>query len=423
MRIPFKKLAIRLTGVALCLSLFCFPSPGEESIAIRGGRIFTVTQGILDNGVIIVRDGRIQEIGRDVAIPPDTRIIEAPHSFIYPGFIDAGTNLGTLELETVEKDDDEATSPITPHLRIMDAFNPDNRLIPRALGLGITSILLTPARGNLLSGQSAYIQLGGGRNSDDLIIKRVAAVHGSLGDVMKPRSKQNPAYPFTRMGSAALLRQTLADARYYRDRDLDVDHKRKVTRTDAESGGVPVVPPQIRAMIPVVNGDLPLVIAANRLDDILTALRIAQEFGIRVIISEGAHAWRVKDRLSALKVPVILRPRIDFGSTVETDGARHENAALLQAAGVKIAFQTGTVQNLGDMLPQMRKAVQHGLAPEAALRALTINPAEIFNVAGHVGSLERGKSADVVIFSSDPLLTSARVQTVIVKGRILAGSE
>jgi imidazolonepropionase-like amidohydrolase len=379
-----------------------------------------MTRGILDSGVIIIRDGRIQEVGKDVAIPAGTRIIEASTSYIFPGFIDAGTNLGTVELETIEKDDDEATLPLTPHLRTIDAFNPESRLIPEALDLGVTTVLVAPARGNLLSGQSALIYLGGSHLSET-VIRTAAAVHGSLGDVSKPRSKLNQAYPYTRMGGAALLRQTLADARYYLDRALEFEKKRKDGQAEAAAGPKPPLQPMLEALVPVVKGDLPLVVTANRLDDILTALRIAQESGIRIIISEGAQAWRVRDRLAALKLPVILRPRVDFGSTVETVGGRHENAALLQGAGVKIAFQTGSIQNLGDLLLQARVAVGYGLAPEDALRALTINPAEIFGVGDEIGSLEKGKSADIVIFPGNPILSSVRASTVIIRGRVVRG--
>lgn len=412
MRTPFLKPAIGLAGLALVLALSGLSSPSGEVIAIRGGRIFTGTQGILDYGVIIIRDGKIQEIGPDVAIPPDARVIEAPRSFIVPGFIDTGTNLGTVEIETVERDDDEPSSPVTPQLRALDAFNPGNRWLPEAWTSGITSILVRPSRGSLLSGQSAFIRLAGTPDLDALAVKRVAAVHGSLGDALKPRSKQNQAYPYTRMGAAALLRQTLADAKH----DLD-------PAVRAQDGTKAVIQPAVAALAPVLRGELPLVITANRMDDILTALRIGQEFGIRIIIEGGAHGWRVKDRLAALKVPVLLGPKNDLGLTVETGGARHENAALLQEAGVKIAFQTGGLQDLGSLLPTAQAAVRYGLAPEAALRALTVNAAEIFGVDDRLGSLEKGKYADIVIFDNDPILATARVQTVIVKGMVVAGAK
>jgi imidazolonepropionase-like amidohydrolase len=410
MRSPITIAAAGVAGLALSLALLGLPATGEAPLAIRGGRIYTVTHGVLEQGVIIIRDGKIQEIGPDAAIPPGARIIEASGAFICPGFIDAGTNLGTVELETVERDDDEPAAPVTSQLRALDAFNPGNRLIPGVRRDGITAILLRPSRGNLLSGQSAFLRLAGTPDLDVLTVKPVAAVHGSLGDVLRSRSKQGTVYPSTRMGAAALLRQTLSDAKQYLDSELRAGPGAK---TSAE--------PPLAALVPVIKGERPLVIAANRLDDLLTALRIGKEFGVRIVIDGGAHAWRIKDRLAAGNVPVLLAPRTDLGTTVETEGARHENAALLQEAGVKIAFQSGGIQDLGGLLTAAQTAVRFGLAPEAALRALTINAAEIFGVADRLGSLEKGKYADIVIFDGDPTRTAARVRTVIVNGQVVAG--
>jgi imidazolonepropionase-like amidohydrolase len=178
----------------------------------------------------------------------------------------------------------------------------------------------------------------------------------------------------------------------------------------------------LEALVPVLDRERPLVIAANRMDDILTALRIAREFGIRIVISQGAEAWRVRDELAAAKVPVLIMPRTASRLTVETAGGRHDNPALLRGGGVTIAFETGTVQNVGDLLSLAQDAVRYGLPVGEALRALTISPAEIFGVAGDVGSLEEGKLANIVIFSGHPLLSPSRVKTVIIKGRIVSGS-
>ncbi len=400
--------AAGVAGLALALSLLGRPAPGEAPLVVRGGRIHTVTRGILEQGVIVIRDGKIQDIGPDAAIPPDARIIEAGGSFICPGLIDAGTNLGIVELETVERDDDEPGSPLTPQLRVLDAFNPENRLIAAVLTDGVTAIVLRPSRGNLLSGQSAFLRLDGTGGPEALAVKPAAAVHGSLGDVLRSRSKQGTAYPSTRMGAAALLRQTLSDAKH----ELD---------TMTRAGAKPSAQPQLAALAPVLKGEIPLVIAANRLDDILTALRIAKEFGVRVAIDGGTDAWRIADRLAAGNIPVILGPRTGLGTTVETMDARRENAALLEEAGVKIAFQSGGIPDAGGLLAVVQTAVRHGLAPEAALRALTIDAAGIFGVAGRLGSLEKGKYADLAIFDGDPVRTAARVRAVIVNGRLVAG--
>jgi imidazolonepropionase-like amidohydrolase len=407
---------VALVFISLILSQEA--NPADSVLVIKGGKIFTVTQGIIDNGCIIIKDGKIEAAGKDLAVPPGARLIEAAGDFIFPGFIDAGTNLGTLEFENVEEDDDEVELMVAPHLRIVDAFNPENHFIPEERSRGVTSAVIAPRRGNLLSGQSVFLHLYG-QNPGELSIKCPAAIHGTLGGVFKTRSKPATTFPSTRMGAAALLRQTLADAQ-------DYYHRREESRAKTGSGGGKSRPeglteetasPWLEALIPVIKRELPLVIIANRYDDIMTAMRIAREFNIRLIISEGAEASRLAPGLAAMSVPVIVKPKSAYRLTVETARARPENAALLEQAGVKIAFQTGSVQNLGDLLPAVQEAIKYGLSPEEALRALTINAAEIFGVADRVGSIEKGKLADLVIFSGHPLTPAAKVKMVIIKGQ------
>jgi imidazolonepropionase-like amidohydrolase len=419
MRIPIIIKTLGLAAIGLCLALPARAHPEDPAIVIRGRTIFTATRGTIENGMIVIRGGRILAIGKSLVIPEGARIIDASKDFVFPGFIDSGTNLGLIEFETVEKDSDETTSPVTPELRVIDAFDPENRLIPDARNQGTTSVLVAPGRGNLLSGRSALIHLEGGDVSR-MIVKFPAAVHGSLGDIFKLRPDKKKVYPYTRMGAAALLRQTLSDARYGLDQLLFFEKKEKEDKRDAPEGAaMPSVSPTLRALFPVLKREMPLVITANRLDDILTALRIAGEFDVRLVINEGSDAYRARDQLAAMKVPVILRSRAAFRLTLETDKAVYENAALLQKAGVKIAFQTGSIQDLGDLLPQARLAVRYGVSPDDALKALTINPAEIFGAEGEVGSLETGKAADIVIFSGNPMVSPARLKTVIINGKII----
>jgi len=409
---------VALVFISLILSLEA--NPVDSVLVIKGGKIFTVTQGIIDNGYIIIKEGKIQEVGKDLAVPPGARLIEAAGDFIFPGFIDAGTNLGTLEFENVEEDDDEAELMVAPHLRIVDAFNPDNHFIPEERDQGVTSALIAPRRGNLLSGQSAFLHLYG-QNTAEMSIKCPAAIHGTLGGVFNAKSKPAMTFPSTRMGAAALLRQTLVDAQAYYSRHREPGEKTVSGDGRSKPEGLTEEPasPLLEALIPVIKRELPLIIIANRYDDIMTAMRIAREFNIRLIISEGAEASRLAPQLAATGVPVIVRPKSAYRLTVETARAKPENAALLEQAGVKIAFQTGSVQNLGDLLPAVQEAIKYGLSPQEALKALTINAAEIFGVADKVGSIEKGKLADLVIFSGNPLTSAAKVKMVIIKGQTL----
>ena len=415
-------------GAALIFRLSIPVITGAENpvIAVKGGRFFTGTKGTIDGGVLLIRDGRITAIGKDVAIPSGAKVIDASSCFIMPGLIDAFTNLGTEEPGTLGSDSDEKTSPVTPQLRIIDSFDPENPFIPMARRAGVTAALVAPAVGNLIAGQCGLMSLWGD-DAAEMTIKFPAAVQGAMGEAPKMRFGPKDQTPQTRMGEAALLRQTFIDVQNYLQQISDYEKKdREFKAKKAEGkepeGEKPSPPPadlKFQALVPVLKGEIPFLVTANRLDDILTALRIAEEFGLKIILSGGADAYRIKEKLAAAKIPVLLKPEEAAARlTLETQRAVPENAALLFQAGVKIAFQTGSFKDVTGLVYQAQVAFANGLPREAALRALTLNPAEIFGVAGELGSLEKGKVANLTIFEADPLLSPARIKAVIIQGEI-----
>ena len=392
----------------------------EAVIAVRGGTLHTVTKGIIESGNIIIRNGKIEAVGKNIAIPKGAEVIDAGRAAVFPGFIDAFTNLGADEV-IYEGDFDEATSPVTPQLWIIESINPENEYIPAARRMGTTAVLAAPGVGNLISGQSALLRLAGA-TVKDMTLRFPVAVHVNLGEAPKKRYGAKGQMPQTRMGEAALLRQTFTETKEYlasleRYEDKLADFQAKGGAGDRPER--PAVNLKYDALIPVLKGTLPAIVTAERLDDILTALRIADEFGLRIILSGGADAWKVKERLAEKKIPVLLRPEEAARLTVETQGAVFDNAAMLQKAGVKICFLTGSTRNLTGLVEQARLAVAYGLSQEDALKALTINPAEVFGAAAELGSLEKGKAGDIVIFEGNPFLAPARVKTVIVGGRLI----
>ncbi|MBN2206981.1 MAG: amidohydrolase family protein [Candidatus Aminicenantes bacterium] len=417
--------------VAFLAAAATFPLPasgpdGGPSLALRGGRIMTVTRGVLEDGILLILDGRIAAVGPSLAIPAGVEIIDIPDYVVTPGFIDAGTNLGAADPLASERDDDEATSPLTPQLNILDALNPADRLIPEARRFGTVYALCAPGRGNLLAGSSALVRLAGD-DARAMALKAPAALHGSLGETPKLRYGPKNVYPSTRMGQAALLRQTLIETQEYLAARSAYAAKasawaEKEARGDKPEGDRPVPPPhdaRLASLVPVLEGERPLVLTANRLDDILTALRIADEFSLKLILNEGADAPKVKDRLAERGIPVLVRPRTAYRTTPETKDAAFEGAAALARAGIRIAFQTGSVLALGDLIPQAQRAIAHGLREEDALKALTLWPAEIFGVADVTGSIVKGKAADLVVFDRNPLRAPARVKLVIIGGRVV----
>jgi imidazolonepropionase-like amidohydrolase len=423
---PAAALLGAILAAAAALPLPASRPDGGPSLALRGGRIMTVTRGVLEDGILLILDGRIAAVGPAVAIPAGVEIIDIPDGVVFPGFVDAGTNLGAADPLASERDDDEATSPLTPQLNILDALNPADRLIPEARRLGTVYALCAPGRGNLLAGSSALVRLAGDE-ARAMAVKAQAAVHGSLGEAPKLRYGARNVYPSTRMGQAALLRQTLVEAREYLAAREAYAGKaaawsEKEARGEKPEGEKPAPPPfdaKLASLLPVLKGERPLVLTANRMDDILTALRIAEEFKLGLILNEGADAPKVKDRLAERGIPVLLRPRTAYGLTPETKDAGYEAAGALARAGIRIAFQTGSIQALGDLLPQVQQAIAHGLREDDALKALTLWPAEIFGVADAIGSIVKGKAADLVVFDRNPLRSPARVRLVIVGGAIV----
>ena len=397
--------AVRITCVAalaLCSALVPSPVRAQEGVvALRGARLLTITGGTVESGVILLRGGRITAVGPNVAIPSGAEVLDLSGRTVMPGLVDASTNLGIADYPSLGTDDDEATDPLTPHLRVTDALNPDNRFIAVARGAGVTTALCAPAEGNLLAGQSALIRLAGAR-VEEMVVRAPVGVHVSLGEAPKAQYGAKSQAPMTRMASAAMLRQALVNAKAY-----------------GEKLAQPTPPPQdakLEALLPVVRGELPLIVSADRFDDIHTALRITAEFGVTMILSHGAEAHRVAAELAARKIPVVWGPAGAPYQELEARGGSLETPAALSAAGVMFAFQTGSIRNVTTLLDQARDAVAHGLAPEEALRALTLYPATIFGVVGDRGSLEVGKAADLVVFDRDPLDALARVEIVLIGG-------
>jgi imidazolonepropionase-like amidohydrolase len=420
--------AFRCPGILLLLCAFLLGGWGapacaqEEDLVLRGARLLTVTHGTIEDGVLILRGGRITALGADVPPPPGAEVLDLRGKTVMPGLIDGFTNLGTADYPSYGRDDDEATDPVTPHLRITDALDPDNRFIPLARSTGITAVLCAPADGNLVTGQSALVRLTGDR-VEEMVVRAPVAVHVSLGEAAKIRYGEKNRMPATRMGSAALLRQTLVDAQGYAE--TLARHEKELAEYRAgrgEDGAREPTPPardlKLESLLPVLSGETPFIVSADRFDDIHTALRIAEEFHLRIILNHGAEAYRVGEELARRGIPVIWGPAGTEYRELEAQRGTPETPGRLATAGVRIAFQTGSVERLDGLLDQARIAIAYGLPREEALAALTLHPAEIFGVADRMGSLEVGKAADLVVFDGDPLEALSRVEMVFIGGEL-----
>jgi imidazolonepropionase-like amidohydrolase len=406
---------------ALLLGGWGGPLLGQETtLVLRGARLLTVSHGIMEEGVLVLKDGLITAVGVDVPIPPGAEVLEMRGKTVMPGLIDAFTNLGAADYPSYGRDDDEATDPVTPHLRMLDALDPDNRFIPLARSAGVTAVLCAPADGNLFTGQSALVRLAGAK-AEAMVVRAPVGVHVSLGEAAKLRYGEKNRMPSTRMGAAALLRQTLVDAQAYADRLAR--HEKELAEFKAAGraeGRREPAPPardlKLEALLPALGGEMPLIVSADRYDDIQTALRIADEFQLRIILNHGAEAHRMAGDLAGRGIPVLWGPVGTEYRKPEAKGATPATPRHLADAGVAFAFQTGSVENLTGLLDQARAAMAHGLSYEDALAGLTLRPAQILGAEDRMGSLEVGKAADLVVFDGDPLDALSRVEVVFIGG-------
>lgn len=398
--------AARAAASMALLALSLAPAPARsQAIAITGGRVFPVSGPPIDGGTVLVRDGRIVAVGRDVALPGDAQRIDATGKWVTPGIFNATTTLGLTEIDAVRETVDLSArgqgDGVTPSLRVWEGFNPASALLQVTRNDGITTVGVVP-RGGLIAGQGAVIALGDG-TLPDVLLKGPAAVFADIGTKGDDRGASR-AEVFQR------LRTVLTEAR---------DWPRRRARYDGNaSRPLAARPMDLEALQPVLRGEVPLAIAADRASDLLVALEIGREFGIRVALLSATEAWQVADRIAAANAYVVVGALNNIPRDFSTLGARQENAALLQRAGARVVIAGGAdAFNARNVKYEAGVAVSFGLPWDAALRAVTLTPAELYGVADRVGSLQPGRDATLVIWSGDPFELYTRAEQVYVRGR------
>ncbi len=411
---PFHFAVSRAASAALvtlgCLALA--PSSGAQTIAITGGRVFPVSGAPIDNGTVLIRNGSIVAVGASVAVPADAQRIDATGKWVTPGFVNASTQLGVVEIGAIADTRDvnaRGREGIAAAFTVWEGFNPASALIAPARNEGITSVVVAPG-GGLIAGQAAMIDLLPGSIGDVLVRGPVAMV----------AQIDNPGRASTGARGELLLRlrEVLDDARLYASRRSAFE--RNETREFAASRL------DLEALQPVLAGTLPLIIAADRASDIEAALKLATDYKLRIMISGGAEAWLVADKLAAAKVPVLTGAMQNIPGSFTTLGIRQENAGLLRRAGVDVALvgngpgdpETFNVRNIRQ---EAGNAVAYGMTWDDALRSVTLTPAAIFGLESRMGSLQAGRTANVVVWSGDPFELSTVAERVFIRGQEMEG--
>ena len=380
---------------------------------IINGKIFIMEGKPIDNGFVRIKRNLIEETGEMSALKntKKEKILNVHGAWVMPGLIESHAHIGITEEKwgVIGDDSNEQTNPSTATLRAIDGINPMDPAFHDAIEAGITSVMAGPGSANVIGGQFVFMKTQG-RCIDNMIVKFPAALKVAFGENPKTTYGDQNVYPSTRMGIAAMLRNTLHQAMQY--------------KKDKESGNITAENFEMEPWIPVLNKEIPLKAHAHRADDILTAIRIAREFDVDITIDHGTESHLIVDEIKKSGFPVIAGTDLTSRSKLEVQYMDFKTSGILQKAGILFSITTDHPVALIQYLPLCAGlAVKHGLSMEEGLKALTIYPARICRVDDRVGSLKEGKDADIAIFSGNPMEIFTKTLYTIIDGEIIYDSQ
>jgi imidazolonepropionase-like amidohydrolase len=412
--------ALLLLLPCLLLSRFAFGQEAKDTkeqapaarndVVIRGATILTVTHGKIENGSIYIHNGKIAAIGKTVNPPANATVIDAAGKWVMPGIIDPHSHIA------LDDDVNEATSPITPHMMMKDAFNYDDKAIYRALAGGVTTSLLLHGSANMIGGQAVVIKHKYGLGRDELLFPGAPqSIKFASGENPKRVYGQKNQVPSTRMGNFEIMRQSFVEARDYM-RSWD-DYEAKAKRGDKDA-----TPPKkdlrLEALADILRGKLLVQIHCYRADEFLTEMAIAQEFGYKIrAFHHALEAYKVADKIAANGVAIATWPDW-WGFKYEAWDGIPWNAAISLHKGVRVALKSDSDDVTRRLNQEAGKIIHYGVSEEDALKMITLNPAWIIGVDDRVGSLDVGKDADISIWNEYPLSSTALVDKVLIDGDV-----
>ncbi len=399
----------KASAAALAAAMMLAGIAGAQTIAITGGKVYPVSGAPIENGTVLIRDGKIVAVGSNISVPADAQRIDATGKWVTPGLINSGTELGLVEVGGVRETRDDAAKGkdfIAAAFTVWEGLNTQSVMIAPNRRDGITSVVVLPTGDQLVSGQAAILNLVDGMPGDMVLKTPIAMV----AQVQNPQDAGTGA----RGELLVRLRELIEDTRAFM--------KNRAAYERAETRNYIASRLDLEAMIPVVEGKLPLLVEADKATDIDAALRIAKENGLKIMIGGGAEAWLVADKLAAAHVPVLTGAMNNIPGSFQLLNSAQENAGLLRKAGVQVLIvgnagggdeETFNVRNIKQ---EAGNAVAYGMTWDDALRAVTLTPAEVFGVSDRVGSLQAGRDGNVVIWSGDPFEFSTVAEHVYVRG-------
>ncbi|MHC4110657.1 MAG: amidohydrolase family protein [Planctomycetota bacterium] len=379
-----------ILSIVILLSMSCYmvkAADAPQNLAIRAGRIWTVTDGVITDGVIIIKNGKIQAVRKKPDVPAGMKLLDFSDKDVMPGLIDAHCHIG-LSLD-IYSEIDETVLAVTPDMQILDAFNPLADDVKKALRSGVTTILLAPGNRNPIAGQTAVVKLYG-KTTKDRILKRSAGVKFSLRDDALISDRR----PTSRAGLLALIREELNNAKTHKEDKPDL---------------------RIEVLKSVVDANFPVYICAYTVDEIAAAVTLVDEYDLNAVLIGAQQGDEIAQLIAGQDIPVIYSPLLLFSRDKDL-----KRVVKMADKGIKVAFSSTAPRTpLSDLRTSAITAVKYGLDTEAALKSLTINAAQILGVSKRVGSIRKGKDADLVILNGDPLQPTSTVEMVIINGNIV----
>jgi imidazolonepropionase-like amidohydrolase len=395
-------------------------------IAITNGEIWTITGELIEKGTVLVENGKIKALGKDVHIPEDAHVFDISGKVVMPGLIDAHTHVGIFNdgVGGGHSDGNETTDPITPHLRALDAVHPEDMAFQDLIEAGITTVLTGPGSANLIGGQWICVKTRPTPNINEMILKEPAGMKLALGENPRRVYGSQKRIPSTRMGNAAVLRSALVEAQNYLakwdgyEADL-AEFEAAESKDQAKKPKAPERNLKLEALGKLLRRELKARIHAHRADDILTAIRIAEEFDLDLTIEHATEGYKIAGILAEKNIPVTVGPIFTSRYKYELRDRTPANPGILANAGVKVAIQTDQMSAVKYLTINAALAVREGMPEAEAIKAITINAAEIIGVADRVGSLEIGKDADISVFSGHPFDYKTRAELVFIDGALV----
>ncbi len=376
----------------------------ETPVAFVGGRLITITGDTIEQGVMVVRDGRIAAIGgRDTEVPAGATVRHVEGKTIMPGLVDTHSHIGSVALA-------DPSAPIQPDIRVIDSIDVRDSSIKKAQAGGITVANVMPGSGLLIGGQTLYLKLRNGNRIEDMLITNAEGhIAGGLKMANGTNPRKDPPFPGTRAKAAALVREKFVAAQNYRD---------KLARAKGDPEKMPDRDLALETLVEVLNGQRVAHHHTHRHDDIVTVLRLQKEFGFKVVLHHVSDGWKVADEIAAAKTPCSIIMVDSPGGKLETRDVDWKTGGILEKAGVLTAFHTDDpITDSRLLLRSAGLAVRAGMSYTGALKALTINGATMLDLQDRIGSLRVGKDADFIILSGDPLSVYTYVLETWIDGR------